>query len=379
MVNKSIKLEIIVIIGDMMRKYISIVVIVLILISCVINVYAQNTAEIVSEVINQNIKDEQLIAIHIRNNPGIMGFKLHLEYPKDSVEIVSVNKGEVTSGGNFNNNIGNKDSGFDIMWNNTTDTILNGTIAVLKVKVLTEEPFKIKLSFSQPDTFNGNYEDVVFVCNDILSSNYMLESDTSETVTEKTDEETTITEDLMLDIITDALKENDVTSYENIESGIKDKIVSTINQQIENLSNQKEYYKDFDEVKDAHTSFLKDNLMKDANSLITEDSPEEIIEQFKENNKYKDINSENVGELLEFFEEKGLDKKYSDYLSEEDLLNVFNQSSVGDIQENNTQNNKNEISNSQKTLLILIVIVSLIIIVCMLKILKERQKKNEKK
>ncbi len=379
MVDKSIELEVIVIIGDMMRKYISIVVIVLILISCVINVYAQNTAEIVSEVINQNIKDEQLIAIHIRNNPGIMGFKLHLEYPKDSVEIVSVNKGEVTSGGNFNNNIGNKDGGFDIMWNNTTDTILNGTIAVLKVKVLTEEPFKIKLSFSQPDTFNGNYEDIVFLCNDIVSSNYMLESDTSETVTEKTDEETTITEDLMLDIITDALKENDVTSYENIESGIKDKVISTINQQIEILSNQKEYYKDFDEVKDAHTSLLKDNLIKDANSLITEDSPEEIIEQFKENNKYKDINSENVGELLEFFEEKGLDKKYSDYLSEEDLLNVFNQSSVGDIQENNTQNNQNEIGNSQKTLLILIVIVLLIIIVCMLKFLKERQKKNEKK
>ena len=214
--------------GDFMKKYISLIIAYIILISCVVSVAAQNTATIVSEVINQEIKEEQMILIYINNNPGIMGFKLHFEYPEDAVEIISVHKGEVTSSGNFNNNIGNKNSSFDVMWNNTTDTILNGTIAILKVKVLTDEPFKIKLSFSQADTFNGNYEDVVFKCNDIVSSNSITETETTvETVTKNEDEVIDVTDDVIFDIVIP------------FEVGLSDKfVVSRLKQKILEFNNK---------------------------------------------------------------------------------------------------------------------------------------------
>lgn len=355
-----------------MKKYISLIIAYIISISCVVSVAAQNTATIVSEVINQDIKEEQMILIYINNNPGIMGFKLHFEYPEDAVEIISVHKGEVTSSGNFNNNIGNKNGSFDVMWNNTIDTILNGIIAVLKIKVRTDEPFKIKLSFSQADTFNGNYEDVVFKCNDIVSSNSITETETTvETVTKNEDEVIDVTDDVIFDIVTDELKENDITDLEDINQNKKEEILNDVNEKVENVSNQKDYYTNFEDLEEDYKTALKENLLNDIDSLETNETSKEIVEKYKEENNYENINKDNVGGLIETFEKEGLATIYSDYLTDEELQEVFN--SVSE-----SENVLEEEKSDNSYLYTVFFVVLFAVLICVALNLRGRWKKREK-
>ena len=354
-----------------MNKCISVIITFLILFSCTTNVCAQNTATITSDVINQDTKEEQMISIHINNNLGIMGFKLHFEYSDDSVEIISAHKGEVTQKGNLNHNIGNKNGSFDVMWNNTSDTILNGPIVVLRVKSLTDKPFKITVSYSQADTFNEQYQDVVLDCNDIVSSNSLSESDKEITTEKAPDEITGITDDLLVDIISDVLKENNIKSLENINQDTKEKILIKVNQQIESITNKKNYYNSFEDLQKDYVRLLKDKLITDADSLKTEDTPKDIIDKYKEENNYENINSDNISGLVEKFEEEGLDTIYSDFLTDDELQEVFNSIAKG---ENSSDNEK----PNDSYLYFAFFVIIFAVVICVILILRGRWKKREK-
>ena len=357
--------------GDFMNKCISVIITFLILFSCTINVCAQSTATIVTDVVNQDTKEEQIISIHINNNPGIMGFKLHFDYPEDSIEVISAHKGEVTQKGNLNHNIGNKNGSFDVMWNNTSDTILNGPIVVLRVKSLTDKPFKITVSYSQADTFNEQYQDVVLECNDIVSSNSLSESDEVITTEKAPDEISGITDDLLVDIISNVLKENNIKSLENINQDTKEKILIKVNQQIESITNHQNYYNSFEDLQKDYIRLLKDKLITDADSLKTEDTPKDIIDKYKEENNYENINSDNISGLVEKFEEEGLDTIYSDYLTDDELQEVFNSIAKG---ENSSDNGKP--NNSYLYFAFFVIIFA--VVICVILILRGRWKKREK-
>ena len=354
-----------------MKKCISVIITFLVLFSCIINICAQSTAIITSDVINQDTKEEQVISIYINNNPGIMGFKLHFDYPEDSVEVISAHKGEVTQKGNLNHNIGNKNGSFDVMWNNTSDTILNGAIISLRVKSLTDKPFKITVSHSQADTFNEQYKDVVLECNDIVSSNPLSESDEVITTEKAPNEITGITDDLLVDIISKALKENKVESLKDISESTKNSILISVNKQIESFTNQKNYYNSFDDLQKDYVRLLKDKLITDADSLKTEDTPKDIIDKYKEDNNYENINTDNVGGLVDVFENEGIDEIYSDYLTDDELQEVFNL-----ISESEDSLDKEKTNSSYLYIAFFVIIFA--VVICVILILRGRWKKREK-
>ena len=143
---------------------------------------ADTTSSLSADKINSSDSSIQSITLNLSNNSGIMGFKLHFEYPADCVEIISCEKGLLTKKCNFNDNLG-KDAGeFDILWNNTSQVTENGSVAVLKCKVLNKNGFKIDVSYSQADTFNEAFEDVVLTCSPIVTDNYtQLETEQDQT------------------------------------------------------------------------------------------------------------------------------------------------------------------------------------------------------
>lgn len=141
--------------------------------SCSINIKPSATseiAEVYADDVSANYNDEITIPIMIDNNHGIMGYRLDFKYDSVLLQPISSTCGAVFSnGGQFNDSIGIKDGEFKALWNNVDEKYSNGILLSLTFKVLTDEKTDtvISITYSQPDTFNEKYEDVVFNCRDI--------------------------------------------------------------------------------------------------------------------------------------------------------------------------------------------------------------------
>lgn len=130
-------------------------------------------AEIYAEDVTANYGDEITIPIYIENNHRLMGYRLDFKYDTSLLQPISATCGaDFSSGGQFNDSIGVKNGEFKVIWNNVDEKYANGILLNLKFKVLTDEKIKtaIVMNYSQPDTFNEKYEDVVFNCKDISVS-----------------------------------------------------------------------------------------------------------------------------------------------------------------------------------------------------------------
>mgnify|MGYP002510615359 CR=1 FL=1 len=127
-------------------------------------------ADIYADDVAAEYNDEITIPIYIDNNHGIMGYRLDFKYDTNVLEPISTTcDAAFANGGQFNDSIGVKDGEFKVLWNNVDEKYAKGILLNLKIRVLTDEKLDtvISMTYSQPDTFNEKYEDVVFNCKDI--------------------------------------------------------------------------------------------------------------------------------------------------------------------------------------------------------------------
>lgn len=140
---------------------------------CSCSVYAVDTYHVstAASAIQMVEKNQYIVPIYIRNNQGIMGFRIDLNYDTQNVKIQSVTKGLVTAKGNFSSNVALEQNNevVSVLWNTTQNATVNGSIMYLGVKVLKPEveTVNIEVNYSQPDTFNEQWKDVVLQCDSI--------------------------------------------------------------------------------------------------------------------------------------------------------------------------------------------------------------------
>lgn len=152
-----------------MKKFVTCMLVGIVLCSAVpFSAYAEDSALVYGDIAEIEDSDEKLIRVYIKDNPGVMGFKITLEYSEDELMIVSADSGNVNSKGMFMDNIGVKEGSFDILWNSTENSYDDGTVAEIAVKPLVSKPFEVKLRYSQEDTFDESFSDVVFTCENIV-------------------------------------------------------------------------------------------------------------------------------------------------------------------------------------------------------------------
>ncbi|MGN0178429.1 MAG: cohesin domain-containing protein [Monoglobaceae bacterium] len=115
------------------------------------------------------VGEEIDIPIVLKNNKGLMGFRISVSYNPEELDVVAVKKGDVIDGGNYYTNFGNSDTGFDVLWNSTENVIKDGTLFTISVKLKskTKNEAKIKLSSGKGDTFDGMWNDVELNCHEI--------------------------------------------------------------------------------------------------------------------------------------------------------------------------------------------------------------------
>lgn len=105
-----------------------------------------------------------IVPVQLKNNRGIMGLRIDIGYDSEILTLVNVTKGTVLNKGSFDTNLGYTQPGSClIVWNSTEDTENNGLLFTLEFEVSATAKggnTQISLSYSQPDTYNEEWEDV---------------------------------------------------------------------------------------------------------------------------------------------------------------------------------------------------------------------------
>ena len=265
-----------------------------------------------------------LVPVSISENSGIMGFKISLKYPSDLIEIVSVTRGIVTSEGNFNTDIGMNSGYINILWNNTQDVIANGTLFTLAIKEKTEinGTIEINVSYSQLDTFNENWEDVVLDCKNIIILSKNNESttqhETTSTGNNNVPDDTQIINAVKITLEKYDLRNiYDVTDINLFVSDFNETLQILIGSDKYNVSDFKELVTLYETVyKDYFVSYVEDNF--DKNQI------EKAIKKSLDSFGLSKINDLNETEKIKFVESVENEMKSTD-------LEVPNISSDTDI------------------------------------------------
>lgn len=197
------------------------------------------------------------VPVNIKGNPGLMGFKLTVSYDKEVLSLPVVTRGTVTQGGMLNDSIGASEEGsFDIVWTNDSAVNADGTLLVLSFNVddTDVKNTTLKLSYSQDDTFDESYNDVVFDCKDVeisfggeeVSNAYAGE----------------IKEPDYSDIIVSvdaALKELNFGSVNEIDPDLEEKLIESANNTLNLMTGKENHFADVDSL----VSEYKDAVAKD--------------------------------------------------------------------------------------------------------------------
>lgn len=139
---------------------------------CTCSVCAATSVIVYGSDIICNNGDTISIPVKIKNNNGIMGFKISVLFPNDIFSIESVEHGEITKNGMFADSITQKTTDkFDVVWSNTSAVKKNGTIFIATFNIsdcaITGD-YPISLSYSQDDTFDEEWNDVSLITEDII-------------------------------------------------------------------------------------------------------------------------------------------------------------------------------------------------------------------
>ena len=326
-----------------------------------------------------------LIPVNIKDNSGIMGFKITVEYPSDIIEIISVSRGSITSSGNFNTNLGTTSGTLDVLWNNVEDITGNGTLFVVAAtaKKQIKDETVIKISFSQPDTFNEMWEDVQLKCENIVILPSATETQITELekVTVATNNSQTSTNKVDNYQIIDAVKLTLIQEGIGVLSAVVDEeaflsafeknfgiLTDNINSGIDNMDELKETYKDA----------YKDNFVSDVTGNIDVTDIESAVES-----ALKDIGKTNIEDLSNEEKQIFVSKVENNLREKYDELSSISQDIdleaaveiIEDITEKNDEQTDDNDSNKKNTVKIVIIAVVLIVVIAAIIIILLKKKK----
>ena len=133
-------------------------------------VNANGIAQIVTENMQAERGETVTIPVSVENNPGFMGFVINVDYDSRYLEPAGVEKGAALSG-TFDDNTGINVGAFEVLWSGTSDMVADDKLFELKFRVKERAPggsTVVNLSYNQADTFNENYDNIIFECKNCI-------------------------------------------------------------------------------------------------------------------------------------------------------------------------------------------------------------------
>ncbi|MBR7132054.1 MAG: leucine-rich repeat protein [Clostridia bacterium] len=108
------------------------------------------------------------LAVSVKNNPGILGMTLSVEYDEEVLTLTEASSGEALSGVLSFTKSNILKSGCNFVWDGqeiTTDSIRNGTILLLTFDISNDaktDEYPIKISYRNGDIIDGNLDSILF-------------------------------------------------------------------------------------------------------------------------------------------------------------------------------------------------------------------------
>lgn len=373
-----------------MKKFITIILSLMLILQCNIIAFADDSVTVSADKISLSQEESILIPIKIKNNSGIMGFKMTVEYPVDKINIKSVSRGEITAKGNFNTNFGINDGRFDVLWNNVEEIKTDGSLFLISVQAKTEikKDTEIKLSFSQPDTFNEKYEDVAFDCkNIVISADYVeptMEETTKSNNETVTKAPTPLDNSQILDAVKITLEQNGYENLKDVED--TDKFIKDFNKNLETITGSDEHnVTAFDTIKSMYNSAYEGEFIIETTNNVGTDKIHSAIKETLDEFKVKSIDELDEKDKAAFVQkvEEKLKEQNPDTpnISEDletdaalDIIEKLYDST--DTEENEQQNNENNHSN--KVIIIIVISVALVTLIAIVIIILKKKKSSNK-
>ena len=127
----------------------------------------EKTIDVSYEVGELDSNHQFTVGVNFDNNPGIMGYKMKFSYDDSVIKPISVATGEASSIGQLTDTIGVKNGEFNVLWNNLSAVKNTGSVFTITFEKLANEDTTIDVSYSQEDTFDEDWNDVILNCQDI--------------------------------------------------------------------------------------------------------------------------------------------------------------------------------------------------------------------
>lgn len=272
------------------------------------NIMADDSNSIYSDDNELSSEAEESVNIKIKNNTGYMGFKIHIEYETDKIDVISVASGELTSEGIFQDNLGQNNGVFDVVWSGTEDISRDGTMFMLIVKAKNGYSGKtgLTVTFSQEDTFNEKWEDVVFNCNDIIL-NFATDNITDKNSEDVQEKKNNDIDDEFIDEVVSKLDENkfrqivsgDTKATEGeISRAIEDIDENFVNKIIDELADNGVDIKTISNKTYEEKRKIIEKVVKKYNEILSKNESIEINKHLKENKKEKVKDTFNVKKII---------------------------------------------------------------------------------
>ena len=157
-----------------MKKAISLILSIMMLLSITaglnFSVSAQSKPVVYSEIISATAGSTIRVPVSIKNNTGILGWKLMFDYDTDVLTPISVDYGEVISGGIQDNIEGDMVPGsINVYWAGSDNEDYNGVMFYINFEVNQSAVgnTKIDITYSPEDTFDTDFNNVYLDCRPI--------------------------------------------------------------------------------------------------------------------------------------------------------------------------------------------------------------------
>lgn len=233
----------------------------------------------------------QTAPVYLSNNPGIMGYKISIEYP-DGVEIKNINRGTLCQNGNFNTSLENHSGNIiDIVWNNTENITDDGSLFVISLKADPKTVNKeLKITYSKDDTFNESWQDVALFCTGMS----FTDADTAKTVISQ---ETISDRDYnyIKTIIETELANSGIVSFEKTNEKTKNDIVKKVSDKLPDFR-----IKDIKDVKKLYFDSIKNGVVSEIIISADNETVHKIIDSSLKEIKAKGLDEIGEADLPEF-------------------------------------------------------------------------------
>lgn len=329
-------------------------------------------------------KDETLtIPVEIKNNEGLMGFRISVAYPKEAFDIVNVSSASVTKNGSFNTTIkeySKLDGFFDVVWSNSEETKSDGALFLITCKAkkgAANKDYIFNLKYSTQDTFNEQYEDVALLCNSFTvtvenDNKVKNKSETKQTVNSNSK---SLSDDYLLFSVSETVKQLGASSISELNGEQQRKLVSEVNKKIQTSGFSKQY-SSFEALETEYTSVAQKSVVS---KIKDAPYPKELYGEIKSILKKHHANSFNelseaekeeaINELLKYLNGANSGTQPDYMVSYETLANCIDKT-VKEEKLNNYEKKGN------MGVVIPVIVISVALIMALIFVLLKKRKQN---